>query len=52
MKVRNVNNWKELALNRKAWNDLVDLVKNPPNGLLCHSYLIYPYTQYIDQKLT
>jgi hypothetical protein len=24
MKVINVKNWEELALNRKAWNDLVE----------------------------
>jgi hypothetical protein len=27
LKVMNVNNWKELALNRKAWNDLVETAK-------------------------
>jgi hypothetical protein len=27
MMVMNANNWKELALNRKAWNDLVEKAK-------------------------
>ena len=27
MKTINMNNWKQLALNRKAWNDLVEKVK-------------------------
>lgn len=27
MKVTNVKNWKELALNRTAWSDLVERVK-------------------------
>jgi hypothetical protein len=26
-KVMNVNSWKELTLNRKAWNDLVEKAK-------------------------
>jgi hypothetical protein len=27
MKLMNVKNWKELALNRKAWNDLFEKAK-------------------------
>jgi hypothetical protein len=27
MKVMNMNNWKELALNKKVWNDLVEKSK-------------------------
>jgi hypothetical protein len=27
MKVMNVKYWKELALNRKSWNDLVEKAK-------------------------
>ena len=44
MTVRNVNNWKELALNRKASNDLVDKVKIP------QTVLCVPHTLHILTK--